>query len=271
MNFTRIAIHGVPRSGTTWLGEIINSSPNVVYKYQPLFSYELKGFLNEASSLIDINSFFEKLLTLKSPFLDQLQAKADGIIPVFAKAEITHIAYKEVRYHHILKNLLLKDSGIKILGVVRNPFAVMNSWLESPREFRKDLGWSEEEEWRFAEKKNCNRTEEFYGFEKWKQVAYLFHELEMLFPDRFLLVNYDNLLRDTQNQVNQIYMFCGLSLSPQTTEFLSTSRKMGKETTYSVYRRKKKDDKWKGNLNQRIITEIEKDLNGTKLEKYLMI
>ena len=34
-----VAIFGVPRSGTSWLGQIFNSSPMVAYRFQPLFSY----------------------------------------------------------------------------------------------------------------------------------------------------------------------------------------------------------------------------------------
>jgi hypothetical protein len=38
----RIAIHGVQKYWTTWFGRIINNNPNVRYKYQPLFSYEIQ-------------------------------------------------------------------------------------------------------------------------------------------------------------------------------------------------------------------------------------
>ena len=41
-----ILITGVARSGTSWIGQIIDSSPEVVYRFQPLFSYAFKGFLD---------------------------------------------------------------------------------------------------------------------------------------------------------------------------------------------------------------------------------
>ena len=45
MGFDRIiSIHGVPRSGTSWLGQILDSSPKVRYKFQPLFSYAFKKY-----------------------------------------------------------------------------------------------------------------------------------------------------------------------------------------------------------------------------------
>ena len=43
----RIAIHSVPRSGSSWLGQILNSSLKVCFRFQPLFSYAFKDYLNE--------------------------------------------------------------------------------------------------------------------------------------------------------------------------------------------------------------------------------
>lgn len=271
MNKFRIAIHGVPRSGTTWLGEIINSSPTVRYKYQPLFSYELKDFLDDKSDLKKIKEFFKKLDEINSPFLDQEEAKRKGIIPEFQKNQITHLVYKEVRYHHILKNLLVNDPEIKVIGIIRNPMATINSWITSPREFRKDEGWSEIEEWRHAIKKNCHKPEEFYGFEKWKEVAYLFHGLANQFPERFYLINYNHLLKETLHTVKYLFKFCGLPIEQQTIDFLNSSKSIDKKGAYSVFKVKKFDDKWKNSLNKKIIFAIQKDLRNTPLEKYLEI
>ena len=66
-----VAIFGVPRSGTSWLGQIMNSSPNVAYRYQPLFSYAFKDYLDEQSSAEDIQHFHEELLTTEDEFVTQ--------------------------------------------------------------------------------------------------------------------------------------------------------------------------------------------------------
>ncbi len=269
MDKKRIGIHGVPRSGTTWLGEIINSSPHVKYKFQPLFSYELKDFLSESSQASTIDDFFEKLDHTKSAFLDQEEGKEKGIIPIFKKEKSTHIVYKEVRYHNILENLLAKDPEIKIIAIIRNPLATMNSWLKSPREFRKDLGWSEMDEWKEANKKNQFKKEEFFGFEKWKEAASLFIKLEKKYQHRFTIVEYSNILSRTFDEVDRLFKFCELELTDQTIEFLEASKKTEKNSTYSVFRCKDDDDDWRHNLNKNIIEEIEKDLKDTKLEKYL--
>ena len=154
----RIAIHSAPRSGSSWLGQILNSSTKVCFRFQPLFSYAFKDYLNDKSSREDIVRFFENIAKSSDDFLLQKDKIDNEEYPLFEKdSNLTHIIYKEVRYHNILENLLTKDKDLKVIGLVRNPFAVISSFLNSPREFRKDLGWIEVEEWKLAEKKNNNK------------------------------------------------------------------------------------------------------------------
>jgi hypothetical protein len=265
----KIGIHGVPRSGTTWLGQLINSSPNVKYKYQPLFSYELKGFLNENATNEEINDFFIKLQNTESNFLDQIDGIQKGIIPTFQKDTISHIVYKEVRYHHIIQNMLEQDSELKIIGIIRSPLASISSWLRSPKEFRKDLGWDEMEEWRNANKKNEQKPEEFYGFEKWKEAALLFESLQQTYPDRFYLISYNDLLSDTENEIKKLFSFSELAMNNQTIDFIKQSRSQNIVDTYSVFNSKTQDNDWKNQLNPVLINAIQNDLRNTTLEKYL--
>ena len=159
----KVAIHGVPRSGTSWIGEILNSSPHTAYRFQPLFSYTLRDFLTNASTREDIDLFFQELLHIDDAFINQTVKRQSGDFPQFNKGEITHVVYKEVRYINILFNMMRRAEDVHLCAVIRNPLSVINSWLMAPREFRADLGWSELEEWRYALKKNLNRPEEFNG------------------------------------------------------------------------------------------------------------
>lgn len=83
-----LAIHSVPRSGSSWLGSIINSSPSVTYKYQPLFSYAFKGALNENSSETEINTFFKNISICNDNFLNQNINIEKGYHPKFKKKTI---------------------------------------------------------------------------------------------------------------------------------------------------------------------------------------
>ena len=265
----RIAIHSAPRSGSSWLGQILNSSPKVCFRFQPLFSYAFKDYLNDKSSREDIIEFFENISKSDDDFLLQKDKIANGEYPLFKKnSNLTHIIYKEVRYHNILKNLLHQDRDLRVIGLVRNPFAAINSFLSSPREFRKDLGWIEAEEWRLAEKKNQNKAEEYFGFERWKEIYFLFTELKRRYPDRFLFVSYDDLIEDTVSQVKKIFKFCNIKIDEQTYSFIQRSNFSAEEKIYSVYRSKETDTIWLNKLDKEIQSMIKLDLQHNNILEF---
>lgn len=256
----KIALHSVPRSGSTWLGNILNSHPEVDFSFQPLFSYAFKGLLTEKSSKTEIDDFFKKLRISNDSFINQKEGIDKGIIPEFPKNKNTsHVIYKEVRYHYILENLLCQDEHLKVIGLVRNPMATINSWLNAPKEFKAELGWKIEEEWRFALKKNNYSKEEFNGYEKWKETAQLFLKLKNEFPNRFYLLNYDKLLNNCHKEVEDLFSFCNLEIHPQTNIFLEKSSNINTSDAYSVFKKKENDNGWKNTLPEFIVNEITAD------------
>ncbi|MBK8676252.1 MAG: sulfotransferase domain-containing protein [Cellvibrionales bacterium] len=265
----KIAIHGVPRSGTTWLGEILNSNEQVIYKYQPLFSYAFKSYLDDKADAARIAQFFAAIANTEDAFLDQSEQRARGDLPVFKKSTPTHIVYKEVRYHHILANLLAQDTSVRLIALVRNPLAVMASWLAAPREFRQDLGWVFADEWRHAPSKNENKPEDFYGFEKWKEAAHLFHVLAAQYPQRVKLLSYSALLAHPEEETRRLCEFANLNFSAQMQTFLQSSRAETKADAYAVFRQRQQDDGWRAVLDKNIVNVIRADLQGSDLACYL--
>lgn len=265
----RVAIHSVPRSGSTWLGSIFDSHPEVIYKYQPLFSYRFKGALTTESTKEDIVDFFLKMSATPDDFTDQQTAKNKGIVPVFSKIKASCLVYKEVRYHHILSNLLMQDDEVFVIGLIRNPLSTLYSWWEAPREFRKDLGWNFDNEWRLAPSKNQGHKEEFYGYEKWKEVAQLFQLLRQKYPERFYLLHYNKLLSETESEVHKVFDFVGLEMNRQTLSFISASKQRDEADAYAVYKKKNNDRIWQGKLPNTVVQAVTKDLMGTPLAIYL--
>lgn len=261
----RVAVHSVPRSGSTWLGCILDSNPYVAYRYQPLFSYAFKDALDLDSSKKDIADFFIDIYNSEDPFINQLEAKEKGIVPKFKKENVGTVIYKEVRYHNLLEHLLRTDNELKVIGLVRNPFAVLASWFNAPREFRRDLGWDFLEEWKYAKKKNQGRAEEFYGYHKWKEVFILFQKLEKEYPQRFHMVNYDELLINTEKQISELFDFLQLDLGQETLAFLHNSRNLNQENPYSVFKQKGLDNKWSETLPKSLIEDLVRDLESTGL------
>lgn len=236
-----IAIHSVPRSGSTWLGEILNSSPKVKYGFQPLFSYALKSALTPQSDADEIADFFYRLLRIADDFIDQTDQRRKGTLATFAKQPpFTHVGYKEVRYHHVLDNLLQTAPMVRAVLLIRNPVEVIDSWVGAPREF--DPAWDVDAELMTGASKNMGRPEEFFGLEKWIETAQRFLALSERFPDRTLIVDYAQLKADPLQQAQRLFAFCDLDFGLQTQAFIARSTSAVVRDTYSVFRGSRSTD-----------------------------
>ena len=272
MFMKHIAIHSVPRSGSSWFGEILNSSPSVSYAFQPLFSYQFKGALNANSSMVEIQNFYNNIKETDDKFVTQQDDRRSGIKPSFQKSTISHIAYKEVRYHYILENLLEQNPAQRVIGLIRNPLSVLSSWKNAPREFRTDLGWTFDSEWKHANLKNMNKAEEYFGFERWKETALLFKKLEKNFSSKFKLVFYTDLLSNTETVVRETFDFLELDFTMQTKDFISQSIQKEIAGTYSVFKKKQYiDNNYLNNLSTNIIEEVSNECNSAGLSQFLKV
>lgn len=261
-----IYISGVARSGTSWISQIINSAPNVRFKFQPLFSYEFRDQINEDSSKEELYRFYENLFVSEVDFLLQKDKVLAGTYPVFSKKDETVLAFKDNGFQSFIEPMLRKTNNMLFVGVIRNPNATLYSWTQNEKEFPK--GSDILQEWRFANCKN-NGNEDYFGYYKWKEVANLYLDLEQKYGDRVQILHYDAFLNKTEEKVEALFDKLGIPFSNQTQEFLSVSG-AGKDTDYySVFKSKKNKDEWKSKLPLYIQQEIQADLKGTRLEKYL--
>ena len=260
-----LSIWSPPRSGSTWLGQIFNSSPLTLYRHQPLFSYPLKNYLTDNSNNKEIDSFFNKLTNCTDEFvLHGLASPKERELLTFSKQLIpTHLLMKHVRYHHIINNLLDKTNNFRVIGLIRHPCATINSWIKSAREF--DRNWNPLEEWRLANKKNLGRFEEFNGYDKWKEIVINFNELKIKYPEKVYLVQYNELINHTIDIVRELFSFANLHFESQTEKFIHDSKNFNIESEYAVFKTRNLDFAWKKELNRIIIEEIFKDLEGTDL------
>ncbi|NEV93950.1 sulfotransferase domain-containing protein [Psychroflexus sp. YR1-1] len=254
-----IALFSVPRSGSSWLGEIINSSPEVAYRFQPNFAYTFKPQLKEDSKIEKINVFFYKLYLSKDEFVNgKLSISGAKRNLNFEKHKESTLFFKETHYLNVIENLL-KTSDTKIIGLVRSPFAVINSWINIPKEF--DPSWRVKEEWKHALLKNKEKCTHFFGYNKWKEVCFLFLRFKKQYPDQFYLINYDDLLLNTVLEIKQLFKFCDLDYSEQTDIFIKQSTSTEAEDPYAVFKQKTDDMGWKKTLPSYIEKEIKEDLD----------
>ena len=263
----KVAIFGVPRSGTSWLSQIFNSHPDVVLRFQPLFSYGHKDRLSTHSSSEEIRSFYEEILYSQDPFAT-ISSEMQKDHPTFLKTpQPTHIVFKETRYLHLIENMLTQCSEVKIIGIVRNPLAVLASWISAPKEFISD--WDINKEWRDAKSKNKNKQEEFYGFDKWKTSTEEFLSLEMRFPEQFRIVGYKDLNNAPLDATRDVFHFCGLDICDQVIEFIVNCKSRHDTNPYSVFRANADDNRWKSILPDEIVREVLYELKHSRLEVFV--
>ncbi|HMN04882.1 MAG: sulfotransferase domain-containing protein [Flavobacteriales bacterium] len=262
----QIAIFSVPRSGSTWLGQIFNSHPEVLYRFQPNMAYSFPLTLSESSTEAEIQAFFEALRLTEDPFTTARISISGKPNPQFAKTSPTTLVFKETHYLYIIDNLI-RNSGTRVIGLVRSPFATMNSWIKAPKEFHPE--WDLEAEWLDAPKKNLGNPRNFFGYNKWKEGALLFLELQGKYPDRFMSVQYERLLAEKLPAVESLFRFCGLSMTEQTRAFIARSEsKDDAQDTYSVFRTKTNDLAWKNGLPTFITEAIMADPEFQTLNKH---
>lgn len=266
----QVAIHGAPRSGTTWLGQLFNAHENVAYRYQPLFSHAFRGQVNEASGQAEWQSFFQRLAQTTDDFvLQRGDAKLAQSQPSFTKAEPTHLIYKEVRFHHLLPVLLRQMPNLRLVAIVRDPRDVIASWVAAPREFKPE--WDVQEQWRAAPAKNAGLQENWYGFERWMELTRLFLSLCEQYPQRVRLVRYEDLLTAPGQTLGSLFEFCGLSMSVQVEQFIQASTSRNDGEAYGVYRSHDQLVAQRRSLPVQIEQEVCEKLTGTPLEAFLRV
>ncbi len=256
-----VALYGVPRSGTSWLGQILDSCPDAVFRFQPLFSYRFKDRIKLDSTGEEIEEFFQELYREnEDEFLNQIDKRKSGVYPSFEKKEASPsiLAYKEGRYCYTIPLLLQRYEKIHIIGIVRNPYDVLESWINAPSEYKPE--WDIYKEWDLATSKNEYRPENYFGYYKWKEFLKLNADMQKKYPDRFRTVRYEDLEEDAESTVKELFDFAGMPFTEQTRSFLLDSQRITVDSIYGVYRQKGQERKRTYYLPEDIKERIASDL-----------
>ena len=264
-----ISIHGAPRSGTSWLGQLFNSSPKMRFKFQPFYSYAFRDKLNMDDSVQKTRAFFDALYDIEEPYLDRQEQIKLGIYPEFKEKEKDppFLSLKSVKYHYLAPKFLRELDDFEMVAIIRNPKAVMNSFLNAPREF--DPSLNRLEEWRFAQTRNDFRPEYYYGFHRWVECNMLFLEMKKRYPERVHILKYSELSKSTEQVLGECFDKLGVPFHQQTRDFIKASSETFQDDLYSVFRGKRDCDNWKTTLEKEIQEAIDKDILGTSLAEFL--
>lgn len=262
-----IYLASVARSGSSWVGQILASHPQICFRFQPLFSYEFKGRVNEDSSTDQLRLFFRDLGMSAGGFLQQEDKIVTGEYPEnHETGNETILAFKENRYQSIIAPMLRRIPELRVIGLVRHPCAVLNSWRKNAKEFPEGADFMKE--WRHAMCKNSG-PQDYFGYYKWKEVSNLYLDLFDQFPDRVLVLSYEKLVENPVEGSKAILQFCGVDSASEVDKFVAESTSSHHDSYYAVYKEASVAVKWREEMPEEIVREIYADLRDTRLERFL--
>lgn len=266
MIMRKLIVTGMPRSGTSWLGQIINSAPEVLFRTEPLFAYRFKNIINQHSSCKAINDFFDDLVKIDDDFILQKKNQEAGFYPEFKKTRSEILAFKTTRHFEMLDRYLECVNDLYIIAIVRHPCATINSWFKSYREFEKK-GCQQKRDWRTG---GCRKGQvgEYWGFDDWLESTKIFLEFSEQYSN-FHLIRYCDLVRETSVMVTSLFIQLGIEPSLQTKQFIAHCHQRHDADPYSVFKSKQVLDSWKMELDQVIASEIIHRTSSSKLTYFL--
>lgn len=262
-----IMIIGMPRSGTSWLGQIINSDPRVIFRTEPLFAYRFKNIINPASRCDEVNSFIRALYDVDD-FILQKQNRKAGFYPEFEKNALPQImAFKTTRHFELLEKYLACVSDLSVIAIIRHPCGAINSWINSYREFEKK-GCEQHQDWRSG---GCrkNETGEYWGFNDWLTSTAQFVRLSQQYKN-FHIIRYSDLVEDTDLAVRRLFEKLDLSIHTQTLDFIKACHHRHDDDAYSVFKDKHRvRDQWREQLDSMIANTIIQETQIAALADFL--
>lgn len=262
-----IIICGMPRSGTSWLGQVFDSSPEVAYRMEPLFSYSFKNIINITSSAEEIENFLDGVYRTNDEFIHQKENRYKGIYPEFNKNEKAGIlVFKTTRHHELLRKYIEAVDNLQIVSIVRHPCAVINSWIHSYNEFEKK-GCSIAKDWKTGA---CRKGEvgEYWGFNDWLSVTNGHVELSNEYSN-FNILKYTDLVQTPEDTVKILFRNLSIQYVEQTAGFLEVCHSTHNDNPYSVFKSKSVETKWKAELDVRIQQEIINCTTAANLDQFL--
>jgi len=264
-----IVIMGMPRSGTSWLSQIFDSSPRVRFRLSPLFSYEFKNYISEKSTRVDWEYVFRGAYNSNSEFMSQADRRKAGCYPIFEQKDPKpeYLVIKDTRFHNLTERMLKFFDNLKVVVIVRHPCGAIHSWLTAPREFPQDA--DPMKEWRNG---GCRKTGygEFWGFEDWKTVTRQHMRLEREMPARFVIQRYEYLVKNPISETRKLFHFCGLRYTDQADRFLHECHAKHDENEYAVFKRPIVMERWRDELQPEIQKAIIDEIKKTDLERFIL-
>jgi sulfotransferase len=202
---------GLPRSGSTLLASILNQNPDIYVSAQSPLPNMLGAAYNQ----------YQSKENLDSSRFDDIYNVVDNVIPLFYEKHPEkyiidkNFSWLEPHPYVILEHHLKND--IKVICPVRNVLEILASWNrlcenDKNSEYDKIIRQNDNTNRKMPDRRadffmNANSEEQkgiVNGIENMKRILY------PQFKDQIMLVEYDDLVNDTENMISGIYDFLGI-------------------------------------------------------------
>lgn len=261
------------RSGSTFLGDILNSIDGTFYFYEPLMHYGVKRFNESASKedKADIFNHIKKLLNCEfnnmAPYLNhakefpfqfehnhRLWSDCNGTNPKYCFSpqflepycsQFPFLTMKIVRTSlDIIQDLLSDESlNVRILLLVRDPRPTLHSrWKDNfcvPEKFPL-----------------CGKTELVCDqlISDFKTAVFL----SQRYPNTFMTMRYEDLALSYYEQSGKILSFFGMAFNEDVKQFLDSHTQSSKGNEFSTFRDTKKIAlRWTKQLSWERVSKIQ--------------
>jgi hypothetical protein len=263
-----VIVAGMPRSGTTWLGQIFDSHPEVAYRVCPLFCHSLKNALDLDSPRSAWQHVLQKAFLEPTEYMLEIRGRLAGDLPPFSlkTRPPRRLVLKFDHHQNLVGRALELFDDLRVVGIVRDPCAAIDSWLRAPKEFPQEA--DPLQHWRDGRIKKRWPGDHF-GFDDWKRLAAEFLALQQRYPGRMELMWYDQFVRAGPAAAEALLARCGLGPHPAPRAFVEDSHSRHSDATYSVFKRPGVVGAWRKRLPSAIREAIERELRGTPLEVFL--
>lgn len=236
------------RSGSNFLCRVIKENKKVRCLNEPL-SMHMDFFKKHDLEIMDKARLVSKLDVNESAYLQRLK--------IYLDETPTITGFKETGLFGKMDWVFQYFEGIKIIYLVRNPLAVVNSCL------RDDM-WKQ---WNYEVVINnyCNSsniiTSPFELCVKSWKIRYNLFETEMRKKD-YLVVRLEDLVFEPKSTLYKVMNYIGSDVTKQQVELINNSYLSERGKNYSIYRNKEKIlNDWKRTLGEEQIEYIKRELS----------
>jgi len=263
-----IIVAGMPRSGTTWVGQIFDSHPDVAYRVCPLFCHSLKNAVAFDDPRAAWERVFEKSFLAPTDYMLETRGRLAGDLPAFSVKAVPprRLVLKFDHHQNLVRRALELFADLRVVALVRNPCAAIDSWLRAPKEFPADA--DPLMHWRDGSIKKRWPGDHF-GFNDWVWMTKEFLSLERMWPARVEVIRYEDLVAGGWSSGESLLVRCGLTPHSAAARFVQESQSRHSDATYGVFKNARVMDAWQERLPLTIRMEIENQVRGTPLERFL--